>query len=63
MVVSMSELKLNMLMSFIDEIILLVLMLVGLLRLGLHDPGVIGFGRLMWRQVRVYALLACRDIS
>jgi hypothetical protein len=63
MVVNMPDLKLNALMSFIADIILLVLMLVGLLRLGFHESGVFGLGRLMWRQVRVSALLACRDIS
>ena len=35
-------------------------MLIGLLRLGFHEPGVYGLGRLMWRQVRVSALLASR---
>ncbi len=35
-------------------------MLIGLLRLGFHEPGVYGLGRLMWRQVRVFALLASR---
>jgi hypothetical protein len=33
-------------------------MLIGLLRLGFHEPGVFGLGRLMWRQVGVFALLA-----
>jgi hypothetical protein len=36
-------------------------MLIGLLRLGFHEPGVYGLGRLMWRQVRVFSLLASRD--
>jgi hypothetical protein len=35
-------------------------MLIGLLRLGFHEPGVYGLGRLMWRQVRVFAILAGR---
>ena len=35
-------------------------MLIGLLRLGFHEPGVYGLGRLMWRQVRVFALLTSR---
>jgi hypothetical protein len=35
-------------------------MLIGLLRLRFHEPGVYGLGRLMWRQVRVFALLASR---
>jgi hypothetical protein len=36
-------------------------MLIGLLRLGFHEPGVYGLGRLMWRQVRVFALLSSRS--
>ena len=35
-------------------------MLIGLLRLRFHEPGVYGLGRLMWRQVRVFSLLASR---
>jgi hypothetical protein len=35
-------------------------MLIGLLRLGFHESGVYGLGHLMWRQVRVSALLASR---
>ena len=35
-------------------------MLIGLLRLGFHKPGMYGLGRLMWKQVRVSALLASR---
>ena len=35
-------------------------MLIGLLRLGAHEPGVYGMGRFMWRQVRVFAILAGR---
>ena len=35
-------------------------MLIGLLRLGFHEPGVYGLGRFMWRQVRLFALLASR---
>jgi hypothetical protein len=57
MIVNMHDLTLNALMSFITDIILLALMLVGLLRLGFHEPGVFGLGRLMWKQVRV---CACR---
>jgi hypothetical protein len=35
-------------------------MLIGLLRLGFHEPGVYGLGRLMWTQVSMSALLASR---
>jgi hypothetical protein len=35
-------------------------MLIGLLRLHFHEPGVYGLGRLMWRQVRMFALLVSR---
>jgi hypothetical protein len=50
--------KLNTITTLVTDIALLLIMLIGLLRLGFHEPGVYGLGRLMWRQVRVSALLA-----
>jgi len=43
--------KLNMITTLITDIALLLIMLVGLLRLGSNEPGVYGLGRLMWKQV------------
>ena len=38
-------------MTLITDIILLLIMLIGLLRLGFHESGVQGLGHLMWTQV------------
>jgi len=54
--------KLNIITTLITDVTLLLIMLVGLLRLGFHERGVFGLGRLMWRQVRVFALLASRGV-
>ena len=43
--------KLNMIMILTTDIVLLLIMLIGLLRLGFNESGVYGLGRLMWRQV------------
>jgi hypothetical protein len=43
--------KLNMTATLITDIVLLLIMLSGLLRLGFNEPGVYGLGRLMWKQV------------
>jgi len=43
--------KLNMIVLLITDIALLLIMLIGLLRLGFNEPGVYELGHLMWRQV------------
>jgi len=43
--------KLNMIVTLIMDIALLLIILIGLLRLGFNEPGIYGLGRLMWRQV------------
>jgi hypothetical protein len=43
--------KLNMISTLITDVVLLLVMLIGLLRLGFHESGVYGLGHLMWRQV------------
>ncbi len=58
-----SDTKLNMITTLIIDVTLLLIMLVGLLRLGFHEPGVYGLGRLMWKQVRMFALLTSRGVS
>jgi len=55
--------KLNMITTLITDVTLLLIMLIGLLRLGFHEPGVYGLGHLMWRQVRAFAVLASRGVS
>ena len=52
-----------MISTLVADIILLLIMLTGLLRLGFHDSGVFGLGHLMWRQVGLSALLASRGVS
>ena len=48
--------KLNMITTLITDVVLLLIMLTGLLRLGFHEPGVFGIGYLMWKQVSVGAV-------
>jgi hypothetical protein len=55
--------KLVIITILITDVTLLLIMLVGLIRLGFHDPGVYGLGRLMWKQVRMFTLLASRGVS
>ena len=43
--------KLNMISTLITDIALLLIMLIGLLRLGFNEPSVFGLGHLMWKQV------------
>jgi len=50
--------KLNIITTLVTDIALLLIMLIGLLRLGFHEPGVYGLGRLMWRQGIVWLFLA-----
>jgi hypothetical protein len=51
MVVNVHSTKLNSIIALITDIILLLIMLIGLLRLGFHKSGVQGLGHLMWTQV------------
>jgi hypothetical protein len=43
--------ELNILVTLATDIILLLIMFFGLLRLGFHERGVFGLGRLLWKQV------------
>ena len=43
--------KLNIIVIFITDIILLLMVLVGLIRLRYHGGGTLGLGRLLWKQV------------
>jgi hypothetical protein len=55
MVVNIHSTKLNLIVALITDIFLLLIMLIGLLRLGFHGSGVRGLGHLMWTQVGVSA--------
>ena len=46
--------KLNLLVTLIADIILVLIMFFGLLRLGFHERDVFGLGRLLWKQVRYW---------
>ena len=54
MVVNYTISKLNYLVTLATDTVLVLLMLVGLLRLGFHERGVFGLGRLLWKQVRYW---------
>jgi hypothetical protein len=43
--------KANLISTLITDTVLLVIMLIGLLRLGFHERGTFGVGRLLWKQV------------
>jgi hypothetical protein len=43
--------KLNLIASFVTDIALLLMMLVGLLRLRNHDGGTFGLVQVLWKQV------------
>ena len=43
--------KLNILVTLATDISLLLIMYFGLLRLGFHERGAFGLGRLLWKQV------------
>jgi hypothetical protein len=50
-VVNLRITKLNILVSLGTDIILLLIMFFGLLRLGFHERSAFGLGRLVWKQV------------
>jgi len=50
--------RLALITTLITDIILLLIMLVGLLRLGFHESGVFGLGHFMWRQGLIWLFLA-----
>jgi len=50
--------KPNIIVLFITDVVLLLIMLVGLFRLGFHEAGVCGLGHFMWRQGLIWLVLA-----
>jgi hypothetical protein len=59
--------KLNLIVTLATDIILLLIMSIGLLRLGFHERSAFDMGRILWRQVgyqclspvMVYPLICC----
>jgi len=49
--------KANLISTLITDTALLVIMLIGLLRLGFHERGAFGVGRLLWRQGIIWLLM------
>jgi hypothetical protein len=43
--------KLSIITTFVSDVVLLIIMIIGLLRLRLHEGGMFGLGRLLWKQV------------
>ncbi len=51
LIVNMHISELNILVTLATDVILLLVMFFGLLRLGFHDRSAFGVGRLLWKQV------------
>jgi len=51
-VLNIPSTKLNVIVTLGTDIVLFAIMLIGLLRLGFHERGAFGMGRLLWRQVQ-----------
>ena len=49
--------KLNVAISLITDVVLLLIMLAGLIRLRLRGGGALGLGRMLWNQVRWWPFL------
>ncbi|KAH9956532.1 hypothetical protein BC827DRAFT_1270896 [Russula dissimulans] len=49
--------KANLISTLITDTVLLVIMLIGLLRLGFHERGTFGVGRLLWKQGLIWLLI------
>ncbi|KAH9956523.1 hypothetical protein BC827DRAFT_1270889 [Russula dissimulans] len=58
LVLNIESNKPNFIVALCTDIVLLVIMLVGLLRLGFHERSAFGMGRLMWRQGLIWLLIA-----
>ena len=50
-IIDIHSTKLNLITMLISDIVLLLIMLIGLLRLGFYESSAYGLGKLMWRQV------------
>jgi hypothetical protein len=54
LLVDLRSTELNLTVLLATDTILLLIMSVGLLRLGFHERSAFGVGRLLWRQVRYW---------
>ena len=57
LIVNLHISQLNILVTLATDIILLLIMFFGLLRLGFHEHSTFGLGRLLWKQVRNWRIL------
>jgi len=57
-VLNVPSTKLNVVVTLSTDIVLLVIVLIGLLRLGFHERGAFGMGHLLWRQGLIWLLIA-----
>jgi len=57
-ITNISSTNINLITTLVTDVVLLLIMLIGLLRLGFHEPGAYSLGRLMWRQGLIWLFLA-----
>jgi len=57
-VLNIQSTKVNILVTLVADILLLLIMLVGLLRLRCHEHGAFSMGRLLWRQGLIWLFIA-----
>jgi hypothetical protein len=70
-VINAHIIKLNLIVILATDVILLLIMSIGLLRLGFHERSAFGVGRLLWKQVgyqclslaMVYLLICCSPFA
>ncbi|KAH9956517.1 hypothetical protein BC827DRAFT_1385966 [Russula dissimulans] len=58
MVTNVQSLKLNIIVTLVSDILLLLIMLIGLLRLRYHEHGAFSMGRLLWKQGLIWLFIA-----
>jgi hypothetical protein len=55
---NLQSLKLNIIATLVSDVLLLLIMLIGLLRLRYHEHGAFSMGRLLWRQGLIWLFIA-----
>jgi hypothetical protein len=58
MVINLQGLRLNIIVTLVSDVLLLLIMLIGLLRLRYHERGAFSMGRLLWRQGLIWLFIA-----
>ncbi|KAH9956520.1 hypothetical protein BC827DRAFT_752320 [Russula dissimulans] len=58
MVTNLESLKPNIIVTLVSDILLLLIMLIGLLRLRYHERGAFNMGRLLWKQGLIWLIIA-----